>query len=264
MKTGRVLGLSLACALGACITGSAGSPPAVGEPPPRLAVPAEARQGIATLPSLCGLTVVGNVDELHFRMELTGERVGVRPGQPNDVYVVDGLQVQVTTVGAHEIAPAAREQRGVGLLRMHATWEGARLSQVLGREVEPEEVGIRSSDSMPAALVWWFPSAGSDAAEVRADAGPDGGAPDAPAGLDAGTAAANHPTGLAFMTAAYGQRVLVLSVQGLRGEPRSALLAKAEAWMATVATSPQVIWTTQVSAEIKAATAAGQSCPGRP
>ena len=264
MKTRRFLGLLLACALGACVTGSAGSPPPAGEPPPRLAVPAEERQGIASLPSPCGLTLVGNVDELHFRMELTGERIEVRRDQPNDVYIIDGLQVQVTTVGAHEIAPKAREQRGVGLLRMHATWEGARLSQGLSHEVEPEEVGIRSSDSMPAALVWWFPRAGSEAAEVRADAGPDGGAPDAPAGIDGGTASASRPTGLAFMTAAYGQRVLVLSVQGLRGEPKSALLAKAEAWMATVTTSPQVIWTAQVSAEIKAATAAGQSCPGRP
>jgi hypothetical protein len=224
----------------------------------------EERGGIATLLSLCGLTVVGNVDDLHFRMELTGERVTVRPTSPNDVYVIDGLLAQVTTVPARDIAPSARDQRGIGLLRMHAIWESARLSQTLSREVEPEEVGIRTSDKVPAALLWWFPGAGSDAAEANADGGSDGGIAEGPAGADGGPAEANRPTGVAFMTAAYGQRVLVLSVQGVRGESKSALLARAEAWMATVTTSPRVIWTTDVSAEITAALAAGRTCPGRP
>jgi len=260
MKPRRLLGFPLACALGACATGSTGSAPAVGEPPPRLAAAAEEPAGIAGLLSLCGLTVVGNVDELHFRMELAGERVGVRRGQPNDVYLVDGLLVQVSTVPAHEIAPSAREQSGVGLLRMHAIWESARRSQTLSRDVQPEELGIRTSDNTPAALVWWFPGAGAEADEAKSgEAGP--GAAVAPA---AAPTAANRPTGVAFMTAAYGHRVLVLSVQGQRGEAKSGLVAKAEAWMATVTTSPQTLWTKQVSAEIEAATAAGQTCPGRP
>ena len=265
MKTGHFLGLPLACALGACVTSSAGSAPPAGQPPPRLAVSAETQPGIVSLLSPCGLTLVGNVDDLHFRMELTGERVGVREGQPSDTYVVDGLLVQVTTVPDREIAPTAREQHGVGLLRMHAIWESARLSQTLGREVEPEEVGIRTSDRMPAALLWWFPGAGANGAEGRVDTEPDGGAaPDAAVAPEGGAAEPNRPTGIAFMTAAYGQRVLVLSVQGLRGEPKSALLAKAEAWMGTVTTSSYVIWPKEVRAEIEAAIAAGQTCPGRP
>ncbi len=262
MMTRRRLGLPLACALGACATSSAGSAPTAGESPPRLGAPAEVPRGIVAQLSLCGLTVVGNVDELHFRMELAGEKVGIRPGQPSESYLVDGLLVQVTTVGAHEIAPSAREQNGVGLLRMHAIWESARRSQTLGREVEPEEIGIRTSDNIPAGLVWWFASVPAEAGQDKAgEAGQDGAA--APAASAPTAVEANRPTGIAFMTGAYGQRVLVLSVQGTRAEAKAALLAKAEALMSTVKTSSEPIWTTDVAAEIKAAVAAGQTCPGR-
>jgi hypothetical protein len=41
-------------------------------------------------------------------------------------------------------------------------------------------------------------------------------------------------------------------------------VAKAKAWMATVVTSSQTISARQASADIKAASAAGQTCPGRP
>jgi hypothetical protein len=67
-----------------------------------------------------------------------------------------------------------------------------------------------------------------------------------------------------FVTVAYGHRVLVLSVQGSHGERKADLAAKAKAWMATVVTSPQTISARQASADIRAAAAAGQTCPGRP
>jgi hypothetical protein len=249
----------LACALLACATRSGGSAPAA--PPPRLSAPAEEPPGITARLSLCGLVVVGNVGELHFRLELAGERVGVRHGQSGDTYLVDGMTVEVTTVLADEIAPTARTRSGVDLLRMHATWESARRSQSVGGNVEPEEVGIFSSDGMPTGLAWWFPGVGTEAGEGKSgETAPDSAA--APA--DRAAAEAPRPTGLAFMTAAYGHRVVVLAVQGSHGEPKSALVAKAEAWMATVTTSPRSISTRQVAAETKAAVAAGQTCPGRP
>ncbi len=274
--------------------------------------------GITGLPSLCGLTVVGNVDELHFRMELAGERVAVRPGQPADTFVVDGLEAQVSTVLADEISPAARSQGGVGLLRMHAAWESARRSLTLGREVQAEELAIRTADHLPVALVWWFPSAGEEPspategasapdgapaepvppAPVPAEAGatpaaaespapaapaapaaalpPASPAPGAPAAVPpadpavpaapaapAAAPGAARPTGVAYVTAAFGPRVLALSVEGKRGERKADLVAKAEAWMATLASSPRFISAGQVAQEMSAATAAGQTCAGR-
>jgi len=67
-----------------------------------------------------------------------------------------------------------------------------------------------------------------------------------------------------FATAAYDDRVLVMSVQGLRGEPRPAMVDRAKSWFATVMTSPRAISVRKTRADIKAAMAAGQTCEGRP
>jgi hypothetical protein len=247
--------------LGACVAHTAGSTPPPSVPLPRLEGAAEEPPGIVALPSLCGLAVVGNEGELHFRMELAGERVAMRHAPAGDTYLVDGLMVQVTTVVADEIAPTARDKSGIALLRMHATWEAARRSQPLGRDVDPEEVAILSAENAPAGLVWWFPSAGAEVgAGKESEASYDGysAAPAAPTAVPG-----PRPTGVAFMTAVYGKRVLVVSVAGQQGESKSALVAKAQAFMTTVVTSPERIATSQVRAGIQAATAAGQTCPGR-
>jgi hypothetical protein len=265
MKIRSPLGLLLACALGACATSSAGgSPPA---PPPRLTAVAPEPPGITGVLSLCGFVIVGNEGELHFRMELSGERVAVRHGGTNDTYVVDGLLAQVSTIATNQISPTAPGLVGVELLRLHARFESARLSEAIGREVKPEEIEILASDNMPSALVWWFPGTGSEAAAGR---GGDASEQGDEATLDAADPAApsaaaqpERPTGLVYMTAAYGQRVLVLSVQGMHNEPKAALVAKAKAWMATVTTTPRPISARQVSAQIDAARAAGETCPGR-
>jgi hypothetical protein len=260
MQAHLLLGLPWACALGACVAHTAGGTPAPSVPLPRLAAAAEEPPGIVALPSPCGLAVVGNEGELHFRMELAGERVAIRHAQPGDSFRVDGLMVQVSTAVADEIAPTARDQSGIALLRMHATWEAARRSQPLGRDVEPEEVAILSAENAPAGLAWWFPSAGAESgAGKEAEGSYDGYSAAAPA-----AAPGPRPTGVAFMTAAYGKRVLVVSVAGQQGESKSALVAKAQAFMTTVVTSPEPIATSQVRAGIQAATAAGQTCPGRP
>jgi hypothetical protein len=66
------------------------------------------------------------------------------------------------------------------------------------------------------------------------------------------------------MTAAYGRRVLVLSVQGEHDEPQPVLVAKAQAWMGSVTTSPRPISASAVKQDADAARAAGQACPGHP
>jgi hypothetical protein len=259
MQTRHLLGLPLACALGACISHSTGGAPPASGLPPRLASGGYEPQGIVALPSPCGLAVVGNVSELHFRMELAGERVSVRHGPDGDTYLVDGLAAQVTTAIADEIAPTARGKSGIELLRMHAIWEAARRSQPLDGDVEPEVIEILTSEHMPAGLSWWFASVGPEAEASKTDELSSAGYPAAPP--VAAVPAPPRPTGVAFMTAAYGPRVLVLSVQGQRGEPKSTLVAKAKAWMATVTTSSDPISPRQVTAELEAA---GQTCPGRP
>jgi len=258
MKTFRCLGWLFACALGACASNSVG--PAT-DAPPRLAVAADEPPGIAGIYSPCGFTMVGNAGDLHFRMQLAGDKVGLRHGGSNDVFVVDGLMVQVTTVRADDISPTARGLDGVELLRLHARWESARLSETLGREVQPEDIEILAADNMPSALIWWFPGSRAEGSATTAPSG------DAAAGVAATSddrpAQENRPTGQVFMTAAYHPRVLVLSVQGLRDEPKAAMVAKAKSWMATLARSPRAMSAKQVGEEIKTAMAAGKTCPGR-
>jgi hypothetical protein len=249
-----------ALALAACATTTAGPPPASPELPPRLGdTDAAEPAGIVGLSSLCGVTVVGNAGELHFRMDLAGSKVSVRHGVANDAYVVDGLAVQVKSVPGQDISPTARTMIGMDLLRTYVRFETAVQVEKLGRTVEPEEGEILAADNMPSALVWWLPNGQPESvptAEPSADLAE---------GREAGDAAApNRPTGIAFVTAAYGHRVLVLSVQGMHGERKADLVAKAKAWMSTVVTSPQTISSRQISADIKAAVAAGQTCPGRP
>ena len=269
MDLRRRLACLLACALGACATGSAGSKPATPESPPRLEYEPAEPDGVTGLPSPCGLTIVGNAGELHFRMELAGGRVGVRHDAGTDAFVVDGLVVKVTTMASNQISPAARDLVGIDLLRKHAEFESARLSETLGRDVKPEEIEILASDTMPSGLLWWSPGAaaaqaptdvqpagfdGTDAAQAAAPANP----------ADSHAVEPERPTGIAYLTAAYGRRVLVLSVQGLRGEPQSTLVAKAKAWIASLTTASRRISVRHVRAEIQAAEAAGQTCPGRP
>jgi hypothetical protein len=255
MKTRLYLGPFFACALVACATNSSGSKPAATEELPRLVVEPEDPPGVVALPAACGFVVVGNTADLHFRMELAGERLALRHGKTGDTYGVDGLLAQVSTIASHEISPAARELTGIELLRMHAKFESARQSEILGREVNPEELEILASDKMPSALVWWLPIAGDD------KGGETAAAPIDPA--DPHAVEPDRPTGLAYLTAAFERQVLVLSVQGMRNEPQAALVAKAKSWMATVATSKRPVSSRQVAAEIKAARAPGQSCPGR-
>lgn len=261
MKTFRTFGWLLAGALGACASGAAGTPPASGPKlPPRLAAAvADGPGGIVALYSPCGFTVVGNTGDLHFRMELTGSRVRVHHGPGSDVLGVDGLMVQVTSALADDLGPAARGLGGVQLLRSHLAWESARLAPKLGRTVTPEEIEILAADNMPSALVWWLPGGQSGADDANADSPSSNG--DVPA--EATAPAPERPTGFAFVTAAYGPRVLELSVQGMRGERKADLIAKAKAWMATVATSPRLLSVGRIGADIKAALAAGQVCPGR-
>jgi len=272
MKTRRYLEAFLACTLGACALHGTGGGAAVHEAPPRLASGPAEPPGITGQLSLCGLAVVGNTGDLHFLMELSGDKVSVHKETPNDTYRVDGLKVQVTSILADEMAPTARGLTGIALLRMHARYESARLADIMGREAPPEEISVLTSDSMPAGLVWWLPgppqavaveSEGSDPQDQGYPAAPPA-PPPFPATNDAASRVTNNPTGIAYMTAAYGQRVLVLSVQGMHGEPRSALVAKAQAWVGTVKTSPRFISAHQVRTEIDAARAAGQTCPGRP
>jgi hypothetical protein len=256
----RCLGCLFACALSACaLNGAAPKAGADGRDlPPRLATSANEPPGVTGIYSQCGFTVVGNADELHFRMELAGGKVGVRHGNAKDMYGVDGLTVQLTTVPAEDLGPSARGLDGVELLRLHAAWESAHLSKTLGREGPPEELEILTSDNMPAALVWWFPG---NHVEVSAPA-TEGGDVAAPASDDR-PVEDNRPTGLVFMTAAFGHRILVMSVQGLQSEPRATMVTKAKAWMATVTRSPRAISAKQVSEDIRTAMAAGQTCPGR-
>lgn len=199
--------------------------------------------------------MVGNAGDLHFRLQLAGNQVRLQQGAGNDFYGVDGLTVQVKTVPGQDISPAARTMTGIDLLRTYVRLETAVQVEKLGRTVEPEEVEILAADNMPSALVWWLPTGqpesvpAAEPAEGRAAV--DGPGP-------------NRPTGVVFVTAAYGHRVLVLSVQGMHGERKAELVAKAKGWMATVVTAPQTISARQTSADIKAAMAAGQTCPGRP
>jgi hypothetical protein len=248
MKPSRLF--ALACVISACASGAAGNKSAAPDQPPRLAVAAPEPPGITAIPSLCGLAVVGNTGELHFRMELAGKHVEVRPGGPTETYLVDGLQVQVSTIPSNDISPKARGLVGIELLRLHAAFESARQSEALGREVKAEEIEILAADNMPSALVWWFPSEEGGSSEGSSPS--EGDSP----------SESHRPTGLAFMTAAYGRWVLVLSVQGQHGEARTALVAKAKSWMATVATSSRTISARQVTEEIQAAKAAGQTCRG--
>jgi len=258
MKTIHYFGWLLAGALGACASGSAGTKPAAPELPPRLgAAAANEHAGIVGMYSPCGFTVVGNSSDLHFRVELAGSRVRLHQGGgPSDLFGVDGLVVQVAAASDDDLGPAARGLAGIELLRAHAAWEGARLAQTLGRAVAPEEVEILAADNMPSALVWWLPGA-----QVE-PIGPADSSGDAPADADA--AAPERSTGHVFVTAAYGHRVLVLSMHGLHGERKADMVAKAKAWMATVATSAGPISARQTGADIKSALAAGRTCPGRP
>lgn len=264
MITSRTFGCLFLCTLGACASraseGKSGSP----DLPPRLSSGAQEPAGIAGLFSPCGFALVGNSDDLHFRMELAGRRVGVRHGSSGAVYVVDGLMVQVTIVPADSISPAARDLSGIELLRMHAAWESAHLSETVGREVRPEEIEILAADNTPSALVWWFPGRSDGGAAPTTDTYAAASGEAAQTSAEPAAGEPNRPTGLVFATAAYGHRVLVMSVQGLRGEPKSALLARAKGWIATVATSSRAISVQQTRADIKAAVAAGQGCAGRP
>jgi hypothetical protein len=240
-----------------------GAPPADSGLPPRLSEGrAVAEQpGIAGLYSPCGFTVVGNSGNLHFRMELAGNKVSLQHGSESDIFVVDGLRVQTTVVDADTIGPSAAPLTGIQLLRAHAAWESAHLSSTLGRQARPEEVEILAADNTPAALVWWFAGAEGEGG----NAGPDGYAATADNGAAADPAAAepNHPTGIVFVTSAFGSRVLVMSVQGLRGERKAELVAKGTAWLATLTTSSRSISIAQTAADLKEARSTGRSCPGR-
>lgn len=248
-----------ALALAACATNTAGPPPASPALPPRLGTEAAEPTGIVGLSSLCGITVVGNAGELHFRLDLSGNKVSVRHGVANDAYGVDGLRVQVETVPGQDISPAARTMTGMDLLRTYLRFETAIQVEKLGRAVEPEEVEILAADNMPSALVWWLPSGQPETAPATEAAA------DSAEGREAGdTPVPTRLTGIAYVSAAYANRVLVLSVQGTRGERKADLAAKAKAWMATVVTSPRTLSARQIGADIKAASAAGQTCPGRP
>jgi hypothetical protein len=287
MKIRRSLVVLLACSLGACAFHSSADRKGEAQLPRLQTGPAEP-PGITGQLSLCGLTVVGNADGLHFRLELPGERVSVRKGSPSDVFVVDGLKVQVSTMVADRINPTARQLTGIPLLRLHARFESARLSEAQGREVQPEEIAVLTADNMPSGLVWWSaglrpeasaaaesPSAESPSAETpSAEAQPQaGGYPAAPPAAPGPAAAAPAPapapksdgaTGIAYVTAAFGPRILLLSVQGSHDEAKSALLAKAQAWMSSLTASSQVVSANQAKQEIGAAKAAGKTCPGRP
>jgi hypothetical protein len=180
-------------ALAACATGTTEATP------PRLAPAVASPIGIIGTAGPSGLTVVGDTPDLHFRLLLSGNHVAIGHGDGN--FIVDDIEAQVSTVAARDISPATASQSGIELLRTHARWQCARMSEALGHEVAPEEIEILTSEKMPAALVW---SAGD----------------------------------LLYVTAAYDHNVVALSVRSKAGVD---LAAKAEYWMASLSVSPYPI-----------------------
>jgi hypothetical protein len=206
--------------------------------------------GIAGVPGPCGLTVVGNTADLHFRLQLAGDRTAISKGTGS--FVVDDLEVHVSTVSGRDISPDASAQSGIELLRTHARWESARLSEALGREVTPEEIAILTSEKMPSALVWRASGAGRANVAVSDEAS------------DAMAVPATWPSesaDIVYMTAAFGQRVLAMSAQGLPGKVGVDMVAKAELWMASLVVSPDAISVAQVSDDMRAAITAGCRSP---
>lgn len=224
--------------LGSACAGTAAGPTPRSAPAAQASQPAAAADGgteTAAIRSLCGLLLVTNAGAAHFTVELAGNDVRVQHSGETELYLVDGLAVQLITVD-HRQMPSGVGKHGMGLLRAHEAWEAAYAGKLLGAKVEPAEIEIRNDGAGPWArgLSWWY---------------------DPPRG-----AVAPGVSGSVFLTFELADRVVGLSAQSVEGLQRFDILARLATFWASARTSRTDLSPADISAELRARFERGEAC----